>query len=223
MAHELFRLVVADGVLNAPDYTRTCTCSYALQTSLALVHMPGDSNIESWTRYDGAPPNPIDHGLNFGAPGRRVDVAGSERVWHDRDGTRRRHPSAIKDNRGSLDWVAASLREIDNNEPIIIKDLPKGAYTVRLHFAELDEAVEPGQRMFDILVDGEKLLSDYDIVERAGGPLRGIVESDRLEAEGTITVKLRKTEDSELNPVISGIEIIGHSSPTAGAMRPGYP
>src|SRR5262249_53893696 len=30
-------LIVAGGVLVAPDYTRTCTCAYPLQTSLALI------------------------------------------------------------------------------------------------------------------------------------------------------------------------------------------
>ena len=38
-------LIVANGVLNAPDYTRTCTCGYQNQTSLALVPMP---EMEMW-------------------------------------------------------------------------------------------------------------------------------------------------------------------------------
>src|SRR5205814_929010 len=33
-------LIAAGGVLTAPDYTRTCTCSYQQQCSLGLVHMP---------------------------------------------------------------------------------------------------------------------------------------------------------------------------------------
>ncbi len=33
-------LIVADGVLNSPDYTRTCQCPYQNQTSLALINMP---------------------------------------------------------------------------------------------------------------------------------------------------------------------------------------
>src|SRR5438309_11268011 len=41
-------LVVAGGLLTAPDYTRTCTCSYQNQTSLALVPMP---EAEMWTFY----------------------------------------------------------------------------------------------------------------------------------------------------------------------------
>ncbi|MEM9659121.1 MAG: PQQ-binding-like beta-propeller repeat protein, partial [Planctomycetota bacterium] len=39
-------LIAADGVLNAPDFTRTCSCGYQNQTSLALVHMP---DVEMWT------------------------------------------------------------------------------------------------------------------------------------------------------------------------------
>ena len=39
-------LIPANGVLNAPDYTRTCSCAYQNQTSLALVHMP---EAEFWT------------------------------------------------------------------------------------------------------------------------------------------------------------------------------
>ncbi len=42
-------LIAADGVLNAPDYTRTCTCSYQNQASLALIHMP---DTETWTFND---------------------------------------------------------------------------------------------------------------------------------------------------------------------------
>ena len=39
-------LIPADGVLNAPDYTRTCVCAYQVQTSLAFVHM---EDADSWT------------------------------------------------------------------------------------------------------------------------------------------------------------------------------
>lgn len=70
-------LVVANGVLNAPDYTRTCSCAYQNQTSLALVHMP---QMEMWTVNSAAagssdaPLNSV--GINFGAPGDRRDPDG---------------------------------------------------------------------------------------------------------------------------------------------------
>jgi outer membrane protein assembly factor BamB len=87
-------LVAADGVLNAPDYTRTCTCPYQNQTSLALVHMP---DLEVWTNQafndvnEAAPSNLLSlwrrpvrirrMGLNFGAPGDSMAPGGS--LWLD--------------------------------------------------------------------------------------------------------------------------------------------
>ena len=65
-------LIIANGVLNAPDYTRTCTCSYQNQASLALIHMP---EVSYWT-FDyylkPSEPTPVKQvGINFGAPGNR--------------------------------------------------------------------------------------------------------------------------------------------------------
>ena len=77
-------LVIANGVLNAPDYTRTCSCSYQNQTSLALVHMPevevwsvnGLASAETGERSrDEASIDSV--GINLGAAGDR----------HDEDGT----------------------------------------------------------------------------------------------------------------------------------------
>ena len=74
-------LIAADGVLNAPDYTRTCSCGYQNQTSLALVHMP---ELEVWTvnhlaatAAAGTPVRSV--GLNLGAAGHRRDAAGT--LW----------------------------------------------------------------------------------------------------------------------------------------------
>ncbi len=66
-------LVVANGVLNAPDYTRTCSCAYQNQTSLGLVHMP---DVELWSVNAAASVESEGKrlrqlGINFGAPGDR--------------------------------------------------------------------------------------------------------------------------------------------------------
>ncbi len=114
-------LVPADGVLNAPDYTRTCTCSYQLQCSLALVHMP---QVEMWTfqpsSWNGRRVERI--GINFGAPGDRRAADGTLWIDYPSVGGRspdvpiqvdgndpqyfRRHASSLGD--GQLAWVAAS-------------------------------------------------------------------------------------------------------------------
>lgn len=74
-------LVVANGVLNAPDYTRTCSCAYQNQTSLALVHMP---DIDMWTIdliANNATPDQLLQrmAINFGAPGHRRQPDGQ--LW----------------------------------------------------------------------------------------------------------------------------------------------
>jgi outer membrane protein assembly factor BamB len=74
-------LIAADGVLNAPDYTRTCSCPYQNQTSLAFVPMPEN---EMWTCNFSGLDQPEGKriqrlGLNLGAPGDRVAEDGT--VW----------------------------------------------------------------------------------------------------------------------------------------------
>ncbi len=73
-------LVCADGVLNAPDYTRTCSCTYPNQASLAMVHMPRG---ELWTfnSFDVGGKRVKRMGINFGAPGDRRDAHGT--LWLD--------------------------------------------------------------------------------------------------------------------------------------------
>jgi len=73
-------LIIANGVLNAPDYTRTCICSYQNQASLALIHMP---EVGYWT-FDyylkPSEPTPVKQvGINFGAPGNRYTDNGT--LW----------------------------------------------------------------------------------------------------------------------------------------------
>jgi outer membrane protein assembly factor BamB len=114
-------LVAANGVLNAPDYTFTCTCSYQNQTSLALIHMP---EVETWTfnKIDSSKKPVRQVGINLGAPGDRRAENGT--LWLDYPSVGgkspdisikivpgkpeyfRRHASFIQNN--SLNWVAAS-------------------------------------------------------------------------------------------------------------------
>ena len=85
-------LIAAGGVLNAPDYTRTCSCSYQNQTSLALVHMP---EIETWTvnvlPQSQTEPRRVDSlGINFGAPGHHRSPEGI--LWIEAPNVVSEHP-----------------------------------------------------------------------------------------------------------------------------------
>lgn len=81
-------LVVANGVLNAPDYTRTCSCGYQNQTSLALIPM---ADVEMWTYsqfgLDGKHGDRVQRvGINFGAPGNRRASDGTLWLEHPHAG-----------------------------------------------------------------------------------------------------------------------------------------
>jgi len=85
-------LIPADGVLNAPDYTRTCICAYQNQTSLAMIHMP---DAEFWTYTDLPAPgkHPIRRvGINLGAPGDRLD---GKTLWLDVPSVGARSPNVV--------------------------------------------------------------------------------------------------------------------------------
>ena len=72
-------IVPADGMLLLPSWTGNCTCNYPLTTSLGLVSMPPD--FEQWSAWGGvAVEGPVRRvGINFGAPGDRMEADGT--LW----------------------------------------------------------------------------------------------------------------------------------------------
>lgn len=176
-------LIPADGVLNAPDYTRTCTCSYQNQTSLALIHMP---EAEFWT-YGGAP-HLRSIGVNFGAPGDRrapdgtlwveypsiggksdepdIEVEGRDvRYW-------RAHSSTLASG-GALPWVAAS--GVEGADEIEIDWPVKAKAEVSLYFS-VPKGEKPGARVFDIEINDETVAEGFDPAKN-GAAGKGIVKT----------------------------------------------
>lgn len=212
-------LIVAGGLINAPDYTRTCTCSYQNQTSLALVHMP---DVEMWT-YTAIkkPSGPVRRvGLNLGAPGDRRAPDGTlwleypvvggpapqlevkhtpeQPVWY------RRHTSQFD---GSPEWVAASGAKGLESLTVTLggADDPERTYTVRLHFAEPD-GLKEGERSFHVDLQGKLVLENLDVSKEAGGPARGVIKEIKGVKVGQhLTVKLIPIGGL---PVLSGVEIV---------------
>jgi hypothetical protein len=197
-------LIAADGVLNAPDYTRTCSCAYQNRSSLALVHMP---EAEYWTY--GAPLTAGRIGFNFGAPGDRRAEGGT--LWIAmpnlpdrmiRDGTfwwkagetvdpdyvpRPRvrtdpeHPETFYLHSGRLSgtdplrWVAASgLLGVKSLRIPLAGIDPTVPMTLRLYFTE-PEHDRPGRRLFDVLLDGKPAIEDLDVLRESGGRRRTLV------------------------------------------------
>ncbi len=232
-------LVIANGVLNAPEYTRTCRCSYQNQTSLALVYAP---DVEVWTDYgDEGPTGAIESvGVNLGAPGDRRAENGT--LWLEypkiagpspeinvavtpEDTTLRftYHSSRIESDEG-LRWVAASglngvsTITIDLGDADTIGLAKERTYSVRLHFSEPEE-LAPGERSFDVYLQDTLVREGLDIAAEAGGAYRPlVVRFDAVPVTRELEVRLTPTaEMTDRLPVISGIEAIVESPTVAAA------
>jgi outer membrane protein assembly factor BamB len=216
-------LIVAGGLLTAPDYTRTCTCSYQNQTSMALVPMP---EVETWTFFGSQSPQQAVRrlGLNLGAPGDRKAEDGT--LWLEFPSVGgaspaievttepkqpewfRRHSSQVSGT--GLNWVAASGAKGLKSLAIKLADKDAGPrkYTVRLHFAEPDD-VQPGQRVFDVSVQGRIVLPGLDVVKEAGGRNRSLVkELSSVEVKDRLVIELTPEATAKLPAaLLSGVEV----------------
>jgi len=211
-------LIVAGGVLCAPEYTRTCTCSYQNQSSLCLVNMP---EAEMWTSFGkvGGKGPTRRVGINFGAPGDRkaedgtlwlespsvgglsppvdVHVAGKTLKYF------RKHSGFVE---GPMNWVTASgLAGVD---AVSVKlgeaTSSQRTYTVRLYFAE-PEDLKPGERVFDVQIQGNPALEQFDIVKEAGAAHRGVMrEFKGVKVSDELKILFKATGKPAL---ICGIEV----------------
>ena len=225
-------MITADGLLNVPDYTRTCSCAYQLQTSFGLVHLP---EVEMWTTntYDDPAPGSIRRvGLNFGAPGSRIEdglmwlnhpprehlktpsvpvtletTNGQPPRWFQG------HSLQILAEPNEPSWVAAN--GVEGVRRVRLQGLfheggqdHSTRYTVRLHFAEL-EHIQPGQRLFAVRLQDQTVLESLDIVQAAGEPRRVHVlqfEQVEVDSDGTLVLDLVPLDGSIHPPLICGLE-----------------
>ncbi len=230
-------LVAANGVLNAPDYTFTCTCSYQNQTSLALIHMP---EVETWTFSEiESSRKPVRQvGINLGAPGDRRAENGI--LWLDYPSVGgespdisittvpekpeyfRRHSSLVQAN--SLPWVAASgavgIKQIKINlsgkrRIAGVVRIPPGPvesrlYQVRLHFLEPEPRRKSGERIFDVALQGKTVLKNFDILAAAGTANAGIIkEFNPIAVKDNLVITLQPAAHCPVAaPILCGIEIL---------------
>lgn len=215
-------LIAADGVLNAPDYTRTCTCAYQNQTSVAWIHMP---DADAWTFSSLGSTDDLDRiGWNLGAPGDRRSTDGT--LWLEypnQGGPSPRldveleprdiawfedHPSTIEGE--SLPWVAASGGEGVRKLSLAVPDAlaQQSSWTVRLYFNE-PRPLEAGQRVFSIQLQGKVVAETCDVVREAGGANTTLAKSfENIASDNYLTVELTPINDSSKPPILSGVEIL---------------
>jgi outer membrane protein assembly factor BamB len=135
------------------------------------------------------------------------------------------HHSSLMEGEG-LRWVGASCADGFTEMTLTLAEDAKEAraYTVRLYFAELQDAA-PGDRVFSAFLQGEEMLKDFDIAKAAGGPRRTIVrEFTGILVKDELAIRLTPSETSPLQrPLLSGVEVIAESEaaqgPVGGTVR----
>ena len=86
--------------------------------------------------------------------------------------------------------------------------VPNGSYTVTLKFAEI-YFNNAGQRVFNIVLNGTTVASNFDVVAQAGGSYRAVDRSFTVPVTtGQLTIQLLAVVE---NPQVSAIQIVASS------------
>ncbi|MBI3410524.1 MAG: PQQ-binding-like beta-propeller repeat protein [Planctomycetes bacterium] len=218
-------LIVAGGVLTAPDYTRTCTCLYQNQASVGLIHMP---EAEEWTFFGSKEiKGTITRlGINFGAPGDRK--ADHSTLWLEYPSvagpspavevvtkpsnleTYRRHSSAVPDKHG---WITSSGVKGLSELRVKLTKGEKRTYTVRLYFAEPEDVAER-ERVFHLKLQGRSVCENLDILKESGGRFRTLIKEFKgIEVAGDLTLQLIGSGTVANRPtILCGLEVVAEDN-----------
>ncbi|MFD2515175.1 malectin domain-containing carbohydrate-binding protein [Pontibacter locisalis] len=112
------------------------------------------------------------------------------------------------------DALYLSYRHADLGAPFSYSvPLSAGTYTVRLHFLEPwygapgGRTGAAGRRVFHVDVEGQRVLSDYDIFAESGAATAAVKTLEGVSvADGTLNIDFTSLRD---NAIISAIEILG--------------
>jgi hypothetical protein len=92
--------------------------------------------------------------------------------------------------------------------------VPGSNYLVRLHFAEISPSVNnPGDRTFNVFVNGVLALSQYDILAQAGAKFRAISRDVKKRADNSGLLTVDFTPGNANQPKLSGIELLSNPVP----------
>jgi hypothetical protein len=86
---------------------------------------------------------------------------------------------------------------------------PDVAYVVRLHFAEIDSDVRgPGQRQFNVAINGVTVLTDFDIIGVAGAANTAIVRSFNAVADNSGKITITFSNGSAGVAFVNAVEVL---------------
>lgn len=99
---------------------------------------------------------------------------------------------------GPSDWVVPNLN-------------PGARYLLRLHFVE-NTFNAAGKRLFNVVINGEQVMTNFDIYTTAGAMSKAVVENFIVTPDENGIVSLRFVPGAADQPTISGIELLRKAS-----------
>jgi hypothetical protein len=95
---------------------------------------------------------------------------------------------------GATDWAIPNLN-------------PRASYLLRLHFVE-NTFSAAGKRLFNVVINGQQVLTDFDIFATAGAMSKAVVENLIVTPDENGVVSLQFVQGSTDQPTVSGIELL---------------
>lgn len=113
--------------------------------------------------------------------------------------------------------AAQSVYQHEVYGPDVTYDIPASppppgkSYTVRLHFAELYDGAA-GRRVFNVTLNGQKILTDFDVFAEAGAKNKAVVKEFAgvtPNAEGNVEIEFAALPGhADANAAVNGIELL---------------
>ena len=218
-------IIPSGGLLNVPYFYEGCTCSYPLPSAMSLVSMP--ESFEQWSSWGEMKVKPKSIrriGLNFGAPGDRMDRDGT--LWLDYPSVGgpspaidvKHFPSETKFLYQHSMWLGSISNKEYDNEPnpkpwiggsmaegmqkLVLNGLKPGEYSATLYF-DRPQNNDDAQRIQDVKLQGA------DVVQRQTPTKHAVISFD-VQIDDTFTMELDAVKGKTL---ISGLELVRKQNP----------
>jgi hypothetical protein len=218
--------IPGNGLVVIPEASAGCVCLFSIASTVVLE--PREDRDPAWGIYSAAgPATPVKRlAVNLGAPGDRRDTLGNLWLSYPRPKTVGRmefvfdiapelasgggfyakNSEAVTVVQAATPWVLTSgargLRKLEL--PLLGKADKAANYKVRLHFAEL-ENVKPGERVFDIKLQGDVVAEGLDVVRESGRQTSLVKTFEGVLVHDKLTIEL--TPRGGAPAILSGVDV----------------
>jgi len=215
------------GTMVKPPDALDCKCEVSMPFTVALAQVPTPPATPQMFGQPG-PSLPVKHlYLDLGATGDRRDVHG--RLWLTNErvkgllmlaypvetvlcaggGAVRRSALHTSIENTDVPFVFATALRGLRKCTVPLAESGTARYTVRLGFSAMP-GDKPGQRLFDVKLDDQVVLRDFDIVRETGASDRAVWKEFAVSAGKALTIELVPKVDQptpEQMPLISGLQV----------------